>query len=253
MKVLVTFTLFLLLTLSTVHAQEEPDCTIDLSSAIGLLADAQVDAAEDTEAALRKIERAREALEAIEEACDPGQNQSDITIQINGVYEDPDELFTFNYPSNWRVGEFTPAEDDSGGGVILGNQDADMPTESEPLAEGEQLLMVGVGSASFLGIGGLAEEEIPLEERLVGRLTTLNDATVEADNIATFDLNEYAAAEATIITNGIAQYFVIIEVEYENRYIAVAAIGMAGDLKALQLLVRAVAQTVQINEETENG
>lgn len=93
----------------TTPAEETaPPCAIDLSNAIGTLADAQVSAANgDQTEARAMIAAVQLQLTEIETRC----TEADEPIQLSQTFTAPDDIFAFQYPEGWELGQFTAGLD----------------------------------------------------------------------------------------------------------------------------------------------
>lgn len=168
----------------------QPTCTIDLSSAIAALADAQVSATQgDQAAALALVADVQAQLDAVETACAfPGPE-----VDLVQVFTAPDDLFGFHYPLNWFAGAFEPGLDwndmliglsvdeplPQGGQVALSSQALEDDTDSISASPEEGVrVLVSVGSPlHILHSVGLYQEEAAVEFVNAGfTLETLGNA-----------------------------------------------------------------------------
>ncbi len=94
-----------LLPFSPLQAQ---NCTVDLSSVIGQLTEAQALAdTGNTPTALTTIADVQAALDALQRSC----TRADALDALASTYSAPDESFRFQYPEGWFMGEFHEGRD----------------------------------------------------------------------------------------------------------------------------------------------
>lgn len=222
MRKLLMLVLVFLLGTSLVGAQDDDNCTIDLSSAASLIVEAQAQASRgDQDGALRSMVLARQALDDAIQRCGgdvssdlpPNVAESapvDTALPLTETYLSSNELFSFDYPDGWEIETATLV---SSGGIVLMGTDTntlDAVASDEPdLDSGELAMGIVIGTS----------DEVEPSLRANADLETV--ITAFRDQIIDDEVSTPSEVEALTVGERSARSFTFAESTFSAVIIAV--------------------------------
>jgi hypothetical protein len=238
------FAIFALITLPfmfSVSAQAAI-CTIDLSSIVAELLQAQATASGgDAEASLAQIAEVRAALAAITTAC--AEAGVDVGVVLDNRFVAPNNSFTVDYPSGWVEGNFSTNA--KAGAILLGSTPTAaqaLNTSIPQLASGEQALVVAVGSANTFGVGG----ENPSLEAILQQFAERSLADFETTGeLEMSSLEDRSVGRMEFGGESFESVLVGIRLGDRDLYAIVVAVAARGELDSVRRLADAVALSVR--------
>ena len=221
---------------------QQTTCTIDLSSVVAELLQAQATASGgDAEASLVQIAEVRAALAAITTAC--AEAGVDAGVVLDNRFVAPNNSFTVDYPSGWVEGNFsTNAE---AGAILLGSTPTAaqaLNTSIPQLSPGEQALVVAVGSANTFGVGG----ENPSLEAILQQFAERSLADFETTGeLEMSSLEDRSVGRMEFGGEAFESVLVGIRLGDRDLYAIVVAVAAPGELDLVRRLADAVALSVR--------
>ena len=246
--------LIMLFCISTVNAQDDSDCDIDLSGAIALLEQATTESDQDnTEDALRTITSAQLLLKDIVYRCIVGDDGEDSGVNLSESVsvDDPDLglSFTVNYPDGW----FSTAD-----GLISNDEDLLAASEAGDdieIRDGQIVLtflpIPTEALSFFLGIeeGGSLTDAV---NNLAANIFTGENDSFDLSDPEEIEVNGNPAAITTgeATADGTTSQGTLMVIQTDDGYVAMIA-RHGGD--GFRDEIEAMAGAIEVSMEAPEG